>query len=285
MNPKRPRLSVKLQQLSNVMQAFHTLTQINSTLLDTDYNEILAYPPGVHHSPVCQIIRASYLDRCKACDRIAYQTCSRTGEPHAYCCHAGLYEVVSPIKSDQGIIGYIQFGQVYNQDYTDLLQERMAEYCKVLDSEELQEALAALKPVSSDVIDAAAMLTQTCITYLLNKQIVLVDKSNFQDMLLHYIEDNIRSEITISGLCNYFNISRTSFYELSSQCLDCSVMQYIKRVRLEKAKKLLQDSKLPITQISEQVGFLDYSYFMRVFKKEVGISCKEYRTMPIRNKE
>ena len=280
MNIKRTRLSVDIQQLSNVMQAFHTLTKINATLLDADHNEILAYPTGVHHSPVCQIIRASFLDRCKECDRIAYEICTRTEEPHAYCCHAGLYEVVSPIKSDQGIIGYIQFGQVYNQDYADLLQERMAEYCQILENPDLEKAVSELQPVSSDILEAAAMLTQTCITYLLNKQIVLVDKSNFEDMLMQYIENHLRSEITVSALCNYFGISRTSFYELSSQCLDCSVMQYIKRIRIEKAKGLLRDTTLSITQVSEQVGFLDYNYFMRVFKKETGISCKEFRSVP-----
>ncbi len=280
MNLHRPRLSVDMQQLYSVMEAFYTLTQINATLLDTEHNEILAYPPGVHHGPVCQIIRANFLERCKECDRRAFEICSKTGEPHGYCCHAGLYEVVSPIKSDQGIIGYIIFGQMYNQEYAEVLQERMAEYCKVLDGTALQEAMANLKPLSSEVISAATLLTQTYITYLLNKKIVLVDKNNFVDMLMQYIENNLRSEITVSKLCNYFGISRTSFYELSSQCLDCSVMQYIKRIRIEKAKKLLQETDLSITEISEQIGFLDYNYFMRVFKKETGISCKEYRQLP-----
>ena len=281
MDLHRPRLSVDMQQLYTVMEAFYTLTQINATLLDTDYNEILAYPPGVHHGPVCQIIRAHYLDRCKECDRKAFETCAETGEPYAYCCHAGLYEVVSPIKSDQNIIGYIIFGQMYNQDYADLLQERMAEYIRELDGEPLQEAIATLNPLRPEVISAATLLTQTYITYLLNNKIVLVDKSNFADMLMQYIENNLRSEITVSGLCNYFGISRTSFYELSSQCLDCSVMQYIKRIRVEKAKKLLQETELSITQISEQIGVMDYNYFMRVFKKETGISCKEYRLLPL----
>lgn len=277
MNLHRTRLSVDMQQLYKVLEAFYTLTQINITLLDTDHHEILAYPPGVHHGPVCQIIRANFLDRCKECDRIAYEACSKTGEPHAYCCHAGLYEVVSPIQSDLEIIGYIQFGQIYNQDYADLLKERMEEYCHVLDGKALKQALATLKPTNSEVINAAAMLTQTCITYLLTKKIVLVDKSNFADMLMQYIQNNLRSQITVTGLCNYFGISRTSFYELSSQCLDCSVMQYIKRIRIEKAKKLLQETDLSITEISEQIGFLDYNYFMRVFKKETGISCKDFR--------
>lgn len=280
MNPHRPRLSVDMQQLYKVMEAFYTLTHINATLLDTDHNEILAYPPGVHHGPVCQIIRANFLDRCKECDRRAFEICSETGEPYAYCCHAGLYEVVSPIKSEHGIIGYIIFGQMYNQEYADVLQERMGEYCKILDREPLQEAMATLNPLTPEVISAATLLTQTYITYLLTKKIVLVDKNNFAEMLMRYIENNLRSEITVTGLCNYFGISRTSFYELSSQCLDCSVMQYIKRIRIEKAKKLLQETELSITEISEQIGFMDYNYFMRVFKKETGISCKEFRQVP-----
>ncbi len=277
MGGKRPRLAVDMRQLTNVMQAFYTLTNVVSTLYNADCEEILTYPPHVEHCGLCKYIRTKYLDQCQESDRQAFQTCAETGDVYAYCCHAGLYEVITPIKDKNGIIGYIMFGQAYNQDFDDLLKDRLAEYGKYLDPDMLQQALSALKPLNSEIISAVTLLTKTFITYLVNNHIVRVDKTNFEETLALYIEANMSSEITITDLCNYFGISRTAFYELSSQCLDCSVMQYIKRIRMEKAKKLLSDSSIPITKVAERVGFWDYNYFIRVFKKETGISCKDFR--------
>ena len=277
MASKHPRLSVDMQQLSNVMQAFYTLTNVVSTLYNADCQEILTYPPHTEHCRLCKYIRTEFLDKCLESDRKAFEACSKTGEVYAYCCHAGLYEVITPIKDKNGIIGYIMFGQAYNQDFDDLLKERLTEYGKYLDPDTLHQALAALKPLNSELISAVTLLTKTFITYLVNNRIVRVDKTNFEEALVHYIEANMSNEITIADLCSYFDISRTAFYELSNQCLNCSVMQYIKRIRMEKAKKLLADPSIPIAKVAEKVGFWDYNYFIRVFKKETGISCKEFR--------
>lgn len=266
-----------MQQLTNVMQAFYTLTNVVSTLYNADCQEILTYPPHSDHCGLCKYIRTEFLDKCMESDRKAFQTCAETGEIHAYCCHAGLYEVITPIKDKSGIIGYIMFGQAYNKDFDDLLKERLAEYGKHLDPDTLHQALSALKPLNSEIISAVTLLTKTFITYLVNNRIVRVDKTNFEESLVQYIETNMNTEITISDLCNYFGISRTAFYDLSSQCLNCSVMQFIKRIRIERAKKLLADPTIPITEVAERVGFWDYNYFIRVFKKETGISCKEFR--------
>ena len=277
MGAKPPRLAVDMKQLTNVLQAFYTLTNVVSTLYNADFQEILTYPPHTEHCGFCKYIRTEFLDKCIESDRKAFQTCAKTGEVYAYCCHAGLYEVITPIKDKSGIIGYIMFGQAYNEDFDDLLKERLAEYGKYLDPDTLQQALSALKPLNSEIISAVTLLTKSFVTYVVNNRIVRVDKANFEETLVQYIEENLSGEITVSDLCHYFGISRTSFYELSSQCLNCSVMQYIKRIRIEKAKKLLADPSIPITKVAEQVGFWDYNYFIRVFKKETGISCKEFR--------
>ena len=55
------------------------------------------------------------------------------------------------------------------------------------------------------------------------------------------------------------------------------IAEYIRTLRLEQAQQLLKDTELPITQISDKIGFEDYNYFCRVFKKETGYSAKKYR--------
>ena len=55
------------------------------------------------------------------------------------------------------------------------------------------------------------------------------------------------------------------------------IAEYIRRRRLHKAKKLLKMTDLPISQIALAVGFADYNYFSRIYKKAYGKSPRYYR--------
>lgn len=55
------------------------------------------------------------------------------------------------------------------------------------------------------------------------------------------------------------------------------IAEYIRTLRLQQAQTLLKESDIPITEIAASVGFDDYNYFRRVFKKETGCSAKKYR--------
>ena len=56
--------------------------------------------------------------------------------------------------------------------------------------------------------------------------------------------------------------------------------QYIQYCRLEYAKKLLKNTEDTIAQISEQCGISDFNYFSRLFKRQYGVSPREYRKNP-----
>jgi two-component system response regulator YesN len=56
-----------------------------------------------------------------------------------------------------------------------------------------------------------------------------------------------------------------------------SITAYVIKKRIEKAKQLLIERVLTLPEVAERVGFSDYNYFSRVFKKEVGVSPINYR--------
>ena len=66
-------------------------------------------------------------------------------------------------------------------------------------------------------------------------------------------------------------------YSSCEKYLGTGIAQYVKSLRLEKAKELLKSTDLTVSVISEKVGFADYNYFCRVFKQETGLSAKKYR--------
>ena len=57
------------------------------------------------------------------------------------------------------------------------------------------------------------------------------------------------------------------------------IASFIKLKRLAKAKELVLKTDMPISDISDSVGFSDYNYFLRVFKKHYGISPKKMKAM------
>ncbi len=56
-----------------------------------------------------------------------------------------------------------------------------------------------------------------------------------------------------------------------------SFSEYITAKRVQKAKELLADERLSVEKVANEVGYKDYFYFTKVFKKAVGISPSKYR--------
>ena len=58
-----------------------------------------------------------------------------------------------------------------------------------------------------------------------------------------------------------------------------SLIEYLQNLRVEEAKRLLESTELPVEEISEQTGYLDASFFRRLFKRLTGLTPSKYRQM------
>ena len=93
------------------------------------------------------------------------------------------------------------------------------------------------------------------------------------------IDANLKnSSFTVEDLAFSLEISRVQLYRKVKALLGMSVNEYINSLRLKKAKNLLQNSKLNISEIAYEVGYSSPGYFSTSFKKEYGISPKELKT-------
>ena len=90
----------------------------------------------------------------------------------------------------------------------------------------------------------------------------------------HYTE----SELSVQDIANHLNISEVHLRRIFKQSANTSPLKYIRYLRLEKARNMLNSSNLPIAEISNSVGFDDQFYFSKLFKKETGLSPTEFRT-------
>lgn len=91
-------------------------------------------------------------------------------------------------------------------------------------------------------------------------------------MKMRYEED-----LTRETMAKRASLSPSYFSSLFKKHTGYSPIQYLTRIRLDKAKQLLKESRMPIKQVAEEVGFVDSFYFTRLFTRETGLTPSQYR--------
>lgn len=91
------------------------------------------------------------------------------------------------------------------------------------------------------------------------------------------IEQHSHEEIDFNRLSSQFNISDRQLTRRFSRALQCSPLQYLQKIRINRACNLLELTQLPSTKIVYEVGYKDESSFRRLFKKQMAMTMEAYR--------
>lgn len=129
--------------------------------------------------------------------------------------------------------------------------------------------------------DAEAMidyLTEHTLSYL-EEPPALVSEVSHKTIkkTLEYIHDNFTNEISIQTLSEKFYLSPNYLCHLFKKEVGDNFIEYISRLRIQYACKLLTETDLPIKQIGEKCGIHDYFYFTRIFKRIMNQTPTQYR--------
>jgi two-component system response regulator YesN len=87
-----------------------------------------------------------------------------------------------------------------------------------------------------------------------------------------------RGEIHLKDLSQFVGLSPSHLSSVFSKQMGTTITEYITEVRIAKAKELLRSSGLRAAEVAERVGYFDPNYFSTTFKKQTGMTPKEYRS-------
>lgn len=92
-----------------------------------------------------------------------------------------------------------------------------------------------------------------------------------------FISDNLSRDLTITELARVACMSSSRFSHLFRKQLGVPVRQWIEDQRISLARQLLVTTDLAVNQVAQYLGYQDALYFSRVFRKNLGLSPREFR--------
>lgn len=102
-------------------------------------------------------------------------------------------------------------------------------------------------------------------------------KNDFRN-ILYYIEQNIEKKLSVNELADVMHLHPNYFIRYFKSFFGTPPIKFINNMRMEKAKHLISEGKLSISEIAKSVGFDDTFYFSKQFKKYNGFAPTEYKT-------
>lgn len=95
--------------------------------------------------------------------------------------------------------------------------------------------------------------------------------------MMERIETKVAGKYTLSGMAAQCCLSEVYFSYLFKKVSGMSPMNYLVKVRMERACELMNSTNWRMVKIAQSVGYADYQYFTKVFKKKMGKTPGEYR--------
>ena len=233
-------------------------------------------------NPFCGMM-AEKSRSCAACLEVQQQICDGA---HTVTCQFGLIDTAVPVRVGDKLVGFLQTGQVFRKKPTaeqfDRTAKLIAKWGVEVDGDRMKEAYFGTKVLSSKHYDAMVKLLSIFAEHIsaISNQIV-TQRENAEAPAItrakHFIQENQAEHLSLGQVAKAVNTSTFYFCKMFKKATGLNFTNYVSRVRTEKAKNLLLNPNLRVSEIAYEVGFQSLTHFNRVFKAIARQSPSEYR--------
>jgi AraC-like DNA-binding protein len=235
---------------------------------------------------VCGIV-AQKSRACAACLQVQQKLSeSAAEEPQTIACPLGMCDTAVPVRLGSELIGFLQTGQILRRKPTPGQFERavrqLREWGMEVNDAELKEAYDSTRVVSPRQYDSIIRLLSIFAQHLaMASNQIIMQREHAEPPIITkakaYIQEHQAEDISLGHVAKAVNTSTFYFCKMFKKSTGLNFTNYLSRVRIEKAKNLLLNPNLRISEIAFEVGFQSLTHFNRVFKKIIGQSPTQYR--------
>ncbi len=247
---------------------------VNPALVSPDGERSVIFEAGGRAQPFCGSLNTTEAGRnlCAMCDRSRFLEARRDGQALRYRCHAGLTEFVIPVIRQSEIIALIQCGQVHHRVPTDrdwdaarksligagikpVGMGSLFKANRVLGIERQDDLLEFLDLIAGRIVGSSVLSAVST-----GQTKVILGRA------ITYIETNLEETLTVRTVSANAGYSPRSLMRLFRSELGVSVITFIHRRRIAKAKTLLTNTGMTCAEIAFACGFGSVQQFNRVFR-------------------
>ena len=241
----------------------------------------LLHPYNAHENVYCECIKTNRkaLSRCIECQDKVLSKC-RDGAFFGRC-WAGVEEFVFPIAANNKILGFISVSG-YRAETID--RESLGKIAQKygLNPDMLYAKLNSLSTEKPNPAQIRTLLNPLChmlsLLYLQSGQpSANSDSDRIYQQIVNYLFDNYNQDISLTQIAAHCGYSESHVRHLFKQYSHSTIREYLTLLRIKRAKNLLANTKMSVSDIAYEVGYNDSNYFTNTFKKETGLTPKAYR--------
>jgi AraC-like DNA-binding protein/ligand-binding sensor protein len=266
-------------------RAFSDATQLSMSLRPTETWR-LALEGKRYQNPFCALLAKSNRT-CAACLQVQKEMQDMPGSgAKTATCFAGLCDTAVPVRVGEKVIGYLQTGQVAlrkpNEIQFGRITQQLVDWGVSVDLTQLKDAYYHSRTLAPQQYTAMVKLLEIFATHIstLANEIMVQEDEAESPMIRRaraYILANQADPIDLDKVAQAMHVSSFYFCKMFKKATGLTFTDYLSRVRVEKAKTLLLNPHLRISEIAYDVGFQSLTHFNRMFRKIVGESPTAYR--------
>lgn len=239
-----------------------------------------------NENPFCSLMAESSKS-CAACLEMQEKLSQKVnGEPVTVKCFAGLCDTAVPVRLGDRLLGFLRTGQIMTETPTeedfDRTTQTLIKWGVDVDLKKLHEAYFASKVLTGDQYQSLVRLLRVFADHLsmVSNQVLVREENTESPMITRakdFIDKNQSDDLSLAAVARAVNTSTFYFCKMFKKATGLTFTEYLGRVRVEKAKSLLLNPHVRVSEVAFEVGFQSLSQFNRVFKRITGLSPSEYR--------